>query len=166
MEQALMQPGKAFMMESVRHEDVNNLLVGLLRLTNLDSSEKYTAIAFTYSLVFGNPIFTTHAVHIDTEELNDVINAVSRFSYIIKNKRTANNEVYRFTTSNLIVFRLENRSNNFELWDLSIYKRYKNLDGKVAGTEIFLKGKFLDEFLRGFDRNERFHKKISPLNYQ
>lgn len=160
IENAVMKPGKVFMTESLRYEEVNNLSIGLLQSLNLDSSDKYKAVAFTNSPVFGKPVFTVHSVHVDMEEIDDLISAVSKFKDVIQNKRATNYEVYQYTTSNLVVFRFENKLNNFERWDLSVYKRYKTLNVPVNGTELYLNGKFINEFLKALAAIKDFHIKF------
>lgn len=84
---------------------------------------------------------------IDAGDLEKLIGFIRKTKEVVDAGNPGLQQSYIFTSSNLIVFKLENRINNFKKWDLFIYKRYKNLNIPVAETGLVLNDASLGSFL-------------------
>lgn len=148
LEQAIMEPGSSFKTETENFGELNRLAVGIISIKNMENpDQRKKAICFSRISAFMETRFAIENNLIDAGDLEKLIGFIRKTKEVVDAGNPGLQQSYIFTSSNLIVFKLENRINNFKKWDLFIYKRYKNLNIPVAETGLVLNDASLGSFL-------------------
>ena len=147
LDKMAMQAGSFINIRSDTLGSTNDLNIGILTATDLNSGKKQRSVCFTAansSYTFG---FTVTNNQIDIEDLSFFINALEKMKQVVDSRALAAFQNYQYISSNLTVLSLENRLNNFNKWDLVIYKRYKYLNAVVPGSLLSIKEKNIEGLL-------------------
>lgn len=142
-----MQPGIFVRISTDTLGRAGNINVGVITSLDLNTGYKQRSVCFVTGNVFTSIIFSPANLQVDIEELTSFLNALTKMQEVVDSKTATDLQTYQYTTSNLTVLRLENRFNNKAKWDINIYKRYKNVNNIVPGTDFFLRGKDIGELI-------------------
>lgn len=143
----MMQPG-SFIKLSIDTIGTNSdLHIGLLTAHDLNKNIKQRSICFTAASNFNSIYFSNTSTQIDIEDLDEFIMALGKMKETVDLKATGDFLSFQYTSSNLTVLNMENRINNKNRWDISLYKRYKYFNAAVAGSNLIIRDRFLNEVI-------------------
>lgn len=146
-----MQPGGLVHMKSEAIGAAGNVQVGAIAVNEMKTNSRQTALCFIPG-GWNNPIFSASNLHIDGEEVADLITALEKFREAMSNNKGEKQQLYQFTASNLVLVTCENRPFNPDKWDISICRRYKYLNAKETTTCLSIRGRDLDDFIHSIRR--------------
>lgn len=139
MEEWLRQPGMLFRTEETTLGTLNNVTIGVISATNLDRDQpRRKVICFSYQPILVREDQSLENTHVDEEDFAALINILERMRSMMESNTIKKLQTLSYTTSNHIVFEFRNRAGNLRRWDLSIYKRYKNINKPVQGSQVRL----------------------------
>ena len=147
LEKMTMQAGSFVNIRSDTLGSTNDLNIGILTATDLNSGKKQRSVCFTAANGFNTFGFSVTNDQIDIEDLGFFINALEKMKQVVDSRAIAVFQKYQYISSNLTVLSMENRLNNFNKWDLIIFKRYKYLNTEVPGSLLFIKEKYIGGLL-------------------
>jgi hypothetical protein len=155
LEQLLMEPRKMVRLVAEQIGSTNSVHVGYMEATDLKTGLKKTAACFLKNGIYSIS-FNPSNLHIDGEEIRQVIATLQEFKKIIQSKNAGNEQSYYYTTPSLVVVSMENRQMRQNKWDITIYKRFKYFNEAVPGFVVNVKDNDLDELIallqkRSFD---------------
>lgn len=128
---------------------VDNIELGMITATDLKQDIKpRRIICFAPRIFFLDRNFSIDDLHIDEEDLGELIGVLERMARMAESKNATQREIYAFTASNQVVFELRNRPANFKRWDLVIYKRYRFFNKPVPGYMINIIGSEIESLLK------------------
>jgi hypothetical protein len=151
LEKMMMQPGGLIRMETDAIGGAGNVQIGAISVNDINNMERRTAICFV-SGGWNNPVFSSSNLHIDGEEVDELIIALEKFREAMSEKKSDKPQTFQFTASNLVLVTFENRLYNPEKWDISICRRYKYLNAKEANSCLVIRGRDLDDFIHSARR--------------
>ncbi len=147
LEKMTMQAGSFVNITTDTLGSTNDLHVGILTATDLNSGKKQRSVCFIAANGFNSIGFSATNVQIDIEDLYSFTNALEKMKEIADSKIPAPFQQYQFVSSNLTVLKMENRLNKSGKWDLIIYKRFKNLNNEVPGSLLLIKEKNIGDLV-------------------
>lgn len=94
---------------------------------------------------------TNYTLHIDKDELDEVIGALEYFKQIMNNGKPANEVRHTYITANRVVIDCGFMSTGIiRGWQLSIAQLYKHLPDIMPGTTVQFRDKDIDELIGMF----------------
>jgi hypothetical protein len=147
LEKMIMQPGSFVKINTDTLGRAGNISVGAITSVDMNTGQKQRSVCFITGNAFTSIIFSPTNLQVDIEELTPFINALTKMQEAVDAKKAEDLQMYQYTTSNLTVLSMGNRIFNKSKWDISIHKRYKNLNSIVPGTDLFLRGKDIGELV-------------------
>lgn len=147
LEKMIMQPCSFVKISTDTLGRTGNISVGAITSVDINTGQTQRSVCFIAGNAFTSIIFSLTNLQVDIEELNPFINALTKMQEAVYSKKVEDLQTYQYTTSNLTVLSMGNRIYNKSKWDISIYKRYKNLNSVVPGTDFFLRGKDIGELV-------------------
>jgi hypothetical protein len=146
LEKLMMQPGGLIRMETDAIGGAGNVQIGAISVNDINNTERRTAICFI-SGGWNNSMFSPSNLHIDGEEVDELIIALEKFRNAMNENKNEKQQVFQFTASNLVLVTFENRVSNPTKWDITICRRYKYLNAKDPNSCLIIRGRDLEDFI-------------------
>ena len=143
--------GTMYKRESLELGKIRAIMISAVRITNLETNDFAEAIQISQSTLNNSGVIT-----IDKEEISGINKAfVFYFEQIKKGKPKIATSYFYYTNNNVAISATYTPNMN-NVWSISIYKRYKYINATVDGSEIFFRGKEIDDFIEMFRMADTF----------
>lgn len=147
LQELMLRPGSWVNIGTDTIGQAGNTDIGVLTASELNTGEKRRVLCFTTGTILGNLRFPTYSTQVDVEDLGQLVKALEKMYQVINEKGITSVQKYHYVTPGLTVFSMENRPANPGHWDLQIYRRYKNFDLAVPGSQVLVRERDMETFV-------------------